>query len=775
VAREHQSVIKKARRKADFWDRIKFLVLIGVITVAVVGGQVEPPFVTMGQALAAFLASPAGALLLALALFEIGRQLHYLASEVSADYHHFWQEGVFGRMDRGLGHLKPWTRFRVGRFVRWIIYLAIYATIVDSYVDGVDGPMAALAETPRLVASALPFALQMILYISILIGQFAAMFWFLSRGGMDIIMPEEIKTRFSDVWGQDHVLNLVRENIAFLEKPDEIEAKGGYIPGGILLWGPPGTGKTLMAEAIAGETGRPYVFVEPGAFIQMFMGVGILKVKSLYRKLRKLSLRHGGVIVFFDEADALGSRGSMGTPTGEFGSTQPIDAGFCNGFSFLSPHGQNAVVEGLGMVHPSTGEPPKRRLFDRIMMGGMGGGGMGTLQALLTAMNGLTKPRGLSNRLRKLFGFKPKPPPKYRILHIMATNMPNALDEAMLRPGRIDRMYKVGYPSKDGRRQTLVGYLNKVNHGLSEQEIDKLSVVTPYYSGAKIKDLVNEALILAIRDGRETIVWNDVWKAKALKELGPPEDVDYIQRERHAVAVHEASHAVAAHILGAHRTIDMVTIEKRATTLGMVRSLGLEERFTQWKSEFETDIMVSLASRAGERMFFTEDNSSGVSGDLTSATTLAALMEGAWGMGEGLLSFAGTKTTGMGGVDSPVSVALRARSPQIESILQELYGRVKILLEENHDKVLEVAAALEEKKTISGDEVSRIMGTPPGEKAAREPKGWQVISEEMGRQRRDQALSRSSPAKDDSEEPDSDNGHRDGELAGVGTDPPEEL
>ena len=93
--------------------------------------------------------------------------------------------------------------------------------------------------------------------------------------------------------------------------PDEIEAKGGYVPGGILLWGPPGTGKTLMAEAVAGETGRPYVFVDPGAFINMFMGVGILKVKSLFRKLRKLALRYGGVIVFFDEADALGNRGSL--------------------------------------------------------------------------------------------------------------------------------------------------------------------------------------------------------------------------------------------------------------------------------------------------------------------------------------------------------------------------------------------------------------------------------------------------------------------------------
>ena len=111
------------------------------------------------------------------------------------------------------------------------------------------------------------------------------------------------------------------------------------MPGGILLWGPPGTGKTLMAEAVAGETGRPYVFVDPGAFINMFMGVGILKVKSLFRKLRKLALRYGGVIVFFDEADALGNRG-VAAPGGARRRAatrpQPFAHAGCHGFGYLS-------------------------------------------------------------------------------------------------------------------------------------------------------------------------------------------------------------------------------------------------------------------------------------------------------------------------------------------------------------------------------------------------------------------------------------------------------
>jgi ATP-dependent Zn protease len=372
-----------------------------------------------------------------------------------------------------------------------------------------------------------------------------------------------------------------------------------------------------------------------------------------------------------------------------------------------------------------------------------GGGGMGTLQALLTEMNGLAKPRGMTNRLRKLFGFKPKPPPKYRILHIMATNMPNALDEAMLRPGRIDRIYKVGFPSKEGRKQTIVGYLDKVEHVLTAAEIEKLSTVTPYYSGAMIKDMVNEALILAVRDGRDAIEWPDIWKAKALKELGPPEDVDYVQRERHAVAIHEASHAVTAHLLGAHRRIDMVSIEKRSSTLGMVKSQSEEERFTQWKSELETDVMVSLASLAGERMFFEDDNSSGVSGDLSSASRIAALMEGSFGMGSSLTSASGTRQNSSGGPANAISISLRENREAIEKRLALLYDEVASVLEENRDKVLELAAVLEQRKNISGDEVSEIMGSAPGSHTMREPTGWQAVSDTVAGDRQREALLRS--------------------------------
>src|SRR5436190_4511486 len=226
--------------------------------------------------------------------------------------------------------------------------------------------------------------LQVVFIMFIAVGQFAAIFWFLSKGGVDTYFPDDIKTRFSDVWGQDAVLGRVQENMLFLENPESIEERGGYVPGGILLWGPPGTGKTLMAEAVAGETGRPFVFVDPGAFTNMFMGVGILKVKSLFRKLRKLSLRFGGVIAFFDEADSLGNRGvsygggSWATPAGP----NPWAANTaCNGMSYLSDESAWMLLhDGLARTSVDMGSTRPRR--DGIMagLGGMGGGGgMGTL------------------------------------------------------------------------------------------------------------------------------------------------------------------------------------------------------------------------------------------------------------------------------------------------------------------------------------------------------------------------------------------------------------
>lgn len=708
------------RKPMALWDRVKFLlVLVLVFVVLVMFRTTNNPLEPL-RAVAGDVAASSWWLVLLFAV-EVLRQGHYLLSERSGDWNEYWSEEVFGRFSRFGSGWNDWTRYRVARALKVVLFLVIVAIVMGAFYH--VSPFISLFQVPAAIFSALPLILQIALTFFILIFQFVGLFWFLSRGGVDVYFPGDVKTRFSDVWGQDSVLERVKENIIFLKNPEAIEEKGGYVPGGILLWGPPGTGKTLMAEAVAGETENPFVFVDPGAFINMFFGIGILKVKALFRKLRKLAVRYGGVVVFFDEADSLGSRGSISAPgvfgAGDNGLSNSLSRADCNGLSYLSP-----TTASLLFHSSLSSSEDDRRTGTRVPqmlanMGGMGGGGMGTLQALLTELSGLKKPRGFFNRIiRKSLGLQPKDPPKYRILVMMATNMPEALDEALLRPGRIDRIYKVGYPSKAGRIRTYEGYLSKVSHRLTEAEIDRLATITPYATGATIKDLVNESLINAIREGREVITWKDVIRAKQLKDLGPPEDVEYIERERHAVAIHEACHAVAAAKIRHHLTIDMATIEKGGNYLGLVASIPPEDQFTRWRSEYEADIMVSLASLVGERMFFGGDNSSGVSGDLDSATQLAIFMEGYWGMGQTLSSHGaasklgvgtGSRPGGRGGSERNKETLPVMLGDRVESKLDELYKRVRDLLEDSRSSVLSVAHALETNKTVTGEDVMAIV------------------------------------------------------------------
>ncbi len=687
---------RKVRIHLTPFDRTKFLSLFTITFLVLVWADLaDNPLLSFSDGVSAGV-SKRGWLLVLFAI-EFVRQIHFLLAELLAPYHGVWQK-YFSFVDRAIHLLGDWTRYRISRIFKVILFIVLLAFILGAVYK--ETPIKALFLAPKALWSALPILGQLLFAVVFIVIQFVAMFWFLSRGGIDVYFPDDIRTRFSDVWGQDHVLNRIRENLLFLESPEKIESHGGYVPGGLLLWGPPGTGKTLMAESMAGETGKPFVFVDPGAFNAMFFGVGVMKVKSLFRKLRKLSLRYGGVVVFFDEADSLGNRGIS---TGSARSVEAFGSS-CHGGNYLSDPARALILRDSFVVGGAGGQ-------------GGGGGGMGTLQALLTELSGLKKPRGFFNRIvRKTLGMRPKSPPKYRILVVMATNMPEALDEALLRPGRIDRMYRVGYPSKAGRVRTYEGYLAKVSHSLSAGEIDKLATITPYATGATIKDTINEALIMAIRDGRTSLTWTDVVKAKQLKDLGPSEDVEYIERERHAVAIHEACHGVMAYLVREHMEIDLATIEKGSDYLGMVASIPPDDQFTRWKSEYKADILVSLASLAGERAFFGGDNSSGVSGDLESATTVASFMEGHWGMGSTISSHASNRRFEVGapggrkGEKGKGAPDLRqALGDRIEDNLRTLLGEAERILAKNRNKVLALAHALEIHKTISGDDVTAVM------------------------------------------------------------------
>jgi cell division protease FtsH len=166
-----------------------------------------------------------------------------------------------------------------------------------------------------------------------------------------------------------------------------------------------------------------------------------------------------------------------------------------------------------------------------------------------------------------------------------------------------------------------------------------------------------------------------------------------------------------------HLVIDIATIEKGGNYLGMVSSIPPEDLFTRWRSDYEADVMVSLASLAGEKMFFDGDSSSGVSGDLESATQLAILMEGYWGMGRSIASHGVTHRVGIGGGGQPgagekdkerdlLKSTLAAR---IEGKLDELFKRTEAMIRQNRLEILAVTHALEAHKTLTGEDIEAVI------------------------------------------------------------------
>jgi ATP-dependent Zn protease len=209
------------------------------------------------------------------------------------------------------------------------------------------------------------------------------------------------------------------------------------------------------------------------------------------------------------------------------------------------------------------------------------------------------------------------------------------------------------------------------------------------------------------------VTYADVVKAKQMKQHGLPDDHEYIERERHSVAVHEACHAVVAYRMRRHAVIDMATIERRGDVGGFVASIPPEDQFVEWRSERETDAMSFLASLAGERLFFDGDNSTGVGGDMRGATAIVTQALAYYAMGDTIAS----RTVNLASFGSAQSVETgtdRALfdtefGKAVDRKLQEIYQRAWKVLEDNRSEVLALAHALERHKTLTGDDVTAVM------------------------------------------------------------------
>ncbi|MGD9957706.1 MAG: ATPase, partial [Candidatus Nanopelagicales bacterium] len=199
------------RKPLVFWDRIKLLLFFGVAFGIIIWAQAaQNPLVSFPTAEQSAAASGFGQILLVLIALESLRQIHFVLAEHSASYHQAWLR-LFARTEKVSNRWSAWTRYRVARVVKWVVGLAVVSMVLAA-ISGLP-PVIALFQVPAWFIQQLPMILQLVLYLFIAVAQFALIFWFLSRGGVDVYFPDDVKTRFDDVWGQDGVLERVRENI----------------------------------------------------------------------------------------------------------------------------------------------------------------------------------------------------------------------------------------------------------------------------------------------------------------------------------------------------------------------------------------------------------------------------------------------------------------------------------------------------------------------------------------------------------------------------------
>lgn len=652
--------MKKTKHPSHWTEKIR-VVLALLVYVAWVESTFPTPFIQ----------SRFGQLVYVLILFFTGKQVWAYRQEHSARFYastqRWWRKLLMRRVS-----VTDYTRYRIQRLLRWFFIAYSVGWLLDGASDSCTGALACVGSIPSLFVTnwqaLLFFALKLAMSMMGIFG----MMYIMAR--MDLhrtILPDSIETRFSDVYGQDKAVARLSEMRGILDNPEEVENRGGYMPGGVLLEGPPGTGKTLLAEAFAGETGKPFVSVGPESFSNMFMGVPILKVKMLFRYLRKQAIRHGGVVCFFDEIDALGSRG--GGVVSQF--VNKLITRFV-----ITKKRENFLAE-------STNE--------MIITGG--GGGSGALQMLLTEMSGMAKPKGFYNKLRVMMGFKPLPPPKYRILWIGATNMAQTLDPALMRPGRFDRRIKMDFPDREGRRITFQKYLDKVNNDLTPDEVDILARENPQATGASIKDAVNEGLLKVVREGREVITWEDMRHAILWKAMGEEMGEADLEEDRLRTSLHEAAHAVASHHFRPEAPIQYASIIKRDKgTGGFVSAVDEVERYKDM-GRLIADVKCALASVWAEKHFFHGNLSVGPRQDLQHATAIVKAMVSQYAMGSTVMVWDDKE-------QMPERVEL-----EIQDTLQHFYDDLHEFMEPRKDQVELVAQLLAKQGTVDGIEIHQLI------------------------------------------------------------------
>jgi cell division protease FtsH len=304
------------------------------------------------------------------------------------------------------------------------------------------------------------------------------------------------------------------------------------------------------------------------------------------------------------------------------------------------------------------------------------------------------------------------------IIVIAATNRPDVLDPALLRPGRFDRQVVVALPDIRGREQILKVHMRKIP--LADDV--KPSVIargTPGFSGADLENIVNEAALFAARRDRRIVSMDEFEKAKDKIMMGAErKSMVMSEQEKRNTAYHEAGHAIVGRLMPGHDPAYKVTIVPRGLALGMTMFLPEEDRYSLSRQYILGKICSSYGGRIAEEMTLGPDGvTTGASNDIEQATTLARNMVTKWGLSDRLGPLKYDEEDGQVFLGMSAATQSKTFSPEtarmideeVRRIVDECYAKAKQLLEENEDKLHVMADALMEFETLTADQIDDIM------------------------------------------------------------------
>jgi cell division protease FtsH len=307
------------------------------------------------------------------------------------------------------------------------------------------------------------------------------------------------------------------------------------------------------------------------------------------------------------------------------------------------------------------------------------------------------------------------------VIVIAATNRPDVLDPALLRPGRFDRQVVVGLPDVKGREQILSIHARKVRLDASV-DLSRIARATPGFSGADLEALVNEAALMAVTKGRDSVLTSDLEEARDKLRFGRSRKSMVMgEAERRLTAYHEAGHALMTVLTEKADPLHKVTIIPRGMALGVTMSLPEKDRYGMSQGEILARLRVCFGGRVAEQLVC-GDITSGAQNDIEQATELARMMVTKWGMSEkvGPVSYAegeehlflGREVTRTVNHSEAVAVVI---DQEIKRFLEEAYADTVRVLQEHMDALHKVAAALLEHETLEGSEVETLVrgGTLP--------------------------------------------------------------